>query len=319
MSEPIIVYPDADEGEAQTHRDRFKRLHEIGEFRLFTGRPRDDGEYIERVRDANAILLGWDLSGEVMRQASALQVVSFTGIGAARFVDIERAKEQGVSVCNCPGYSDNTVAEHALALLMAVARNIPQLHGQLQQGQWNQAMAGMELRGKHIGLIGFGGIGARFAEICVALGMRVSVWTRNMTPERRAMKHVEFIELAQLYQDCDIVSLHLASTSDNDEFVNAAAFEAMKPGSVFINSARAELVDEKALLSALRSGHLRGAGIDVFWEEPCPSEHPLMQMQNVVLTPHIGFKTPQATASLYDIGVDNIVRYFAGSPINLVT
>ena len=146
------------------------------------GRPESHEEYLRRIGDARAILLGWDLPAEVMVAAPALELVVFTGTGAATFVDLPRAAENGITVCNCPGYSDNAVAEHALALLLAAARHVPRLDAELRAGRWNQSSMGTELKGRTMGVVGFGGIGRRFAELARAIGMRVVVWTRARSP-----------------------------------------------------------------------------------------------------------------------------------------
>lgn len=312
------VYPDADKDES--HEDsKFDHLKSIGDFSLAYGRSADDDEYVSRIKDATAILLGWDLPASVMVQAPNLEVVSFTGIGAGKFVDLDLARERNITVCNCPGYSDNTVAEHALALLLACVRHVPRLDKQLRAGEWDQSLSGMELRGKRLGLIGFGGIGARFAEIAKALGMVVAVWTKNPSPERAARHGVEFGDLDEIVSSSDVISLHLTSSPETEGFIDARVIEKFKPGVVFINTARAEIVDEMALVDALARGHVLSAGVDVFMDEPLPAGHPYSELDNVVITPHIGYRTPDATTTLYQIGVENIVSFYRGEPINVVS
>ena len=312
------VYPDADPDE--TFGDaKFAPLKTIGDFSLHHGRSADDEEYLTRIKDATAIVLGWDLPAAVMAGAPNLEVVSFTGIGAGKFVDLELAREGNITVCNCPGYSDNTVAEHALALLLACVRHVPRLDKQLRAGEWNQSLAGMELRGKRLGLIGFGGIGARFAHIAKSLGMAVTVWTRNPSPERAARHGVEFGALDDILSSSDVISLHLSSTPETEGLIDAAAIKKMKSGVVFINTARAEIVDESALVDALAADHIRSAGIDVFMDEPMPAGHPLSELDNVVITPHIGYRTPDATATLYQIGIENVMSFYRGEPVNVVS
>ena len=312
------VYPDADKDES-FEDSKFDPLKSIGEFSLAYGRSADDDEYVSRIKDANAILLGWDLPASVMAQALNLEVVSFTGIGAGKFVDINLAREKNITVCNCPGYSDNTVAEHALALLLACARHVPRLDKQLRGGEWDQSLSGMELRGKRLGVIGFGGIGVRFAEIAKALGMVVSVWTRNPSPERAARHGVEFGDLDEVVSSSDVISLHLTSSPETEGFIDAEVIGKMRPGVVFINTARAEIVDELALVDALSRGHVLSAGVDVFMDEPLPAGHPYSELDNVVITPHIGYRTPDATTTLYQIGIENIVSFYRGEPINVVS
>ncbi len=315
---PKIVYPDADPEEAERHHRLFDRLREFSDFRIDCGRPGNRSIYQQRIRDADGILLGWDLPGAVMRAAKNLRIVSFTGIGAEKFVDIEQASERAIVVTNCPGYADHTVAEHTLALLLSLVRHVPRLDRTMRTGFWNQTLDGMQLRGKQIGLIGFGGIGVQFSRLCQALGMRVKVWTRTMHPDRALRHNVEFVSLEQMYAECDVISLHLASTEDTRQCLNQAAFEQMRPGMLIINTARGELIDEAALLDALQSGRIGGAALDVFVNEPLATDHPLMQLDNVILTPHIAYNTPESTEAIFTLAIDNLVRFFQGNPVHQI-
>ena len=316
---PKIVYPDAGDNldEELTEASR-RKLDALGGLAVHYGRPESDEAYVHRIGDAQAVLLGWDLPVEVMLAAPALELVVFTGIGAAKFVDLPKAEASGITVCNCPGYSDNTVAEHALALLFAAARHVPRLDAQLRAGRWNQSSMGMELKGRTLGVVGFGGIGQRFAAIAKALGMHVVAWTRNPDPERAQAAGVEFVPLDRLLAECDAVSLHVAETPETEGMIDAAALARMKPDAVLVNTARGELVDESALVEALRSGRIRAAGVDVYREEPLPPCHPFLGLDNVVLSPHVAYNTPEASRTLLDIAVNCVERYFAGDPINVV-
>ena len=316
---PKIVYPDAGEHlEEELSEASRQRLDALGGLEAHYGRPESHEAYLHRIGDAQAILLGWDLPAEVMLAAPALELVVFTGIGAARFVDLPRAAARGITVCNTPGYSDNTVAEHALTLLLAAARHVPRLDADLRAGHWNQSSMGMELRGRRLGIVGFGGIGRRFAALARAIGMEVVAWTRNPGPERARAAGVEFVALDRLLAECDAVSLHLAGTPETEGMIDAAAIARMKPGALFVNTARGELVDEAALVEALREGRIRAAGIDVYREEPLPASHPFLGLDNVVLSPHVAYNTPEAAVALHDIAVECLVRYFAGDPIHVV-
>ena len=316
---PKIVYPDAGEHlEDELSEASRRKLDALGGLVVHYGRPESDEAYVRRIGDARAILLGWDLPAEVMLAAPALELVVFTGIGAARFVDLPRAAAKGITVCNCPGYSDNTVAEHALALLFAAARHVPRLDADLRAGSWNQSSMGMELSGRRVGIVGFGGIGRRFAALAKAIGMEVMVWTRNPDPERARAAGVEFVSLERLLAECDVISLHVAGTPETEGMIDATAIARMKASAVLVNTARGELVDEGALVEALRSGRIRAAGIDVYREEPLPPSHPFLELDNVVLSPHVGYNTPEATIALHDIAVECLVRYFAGDPVNVV-
>jgi D-3-phosphoglycerate dehydrogenase len=253
-----------------------------------------------------------------MTQTPTLEILSFTGIGASNFIDLPAAAAQGITVCNCPGYADNTVAEHTLALLLAAARHVPRLDAELRDGHWNQSLDGMELREKQLGLVGFGGIGRRVFELARAFGMTVKVWTRNPS-EARAREHdVEFVSLDKLLQTSDVISLHVALTDDTQGLINAGRIKQMKPGAILINTARGEIVDEAALVDALKERHLKAAGLDVYQQDPLPVEHPLLKLDNVVLSPHVAYNTPEAGDAIYEIAVENIVKYYEGNPINIV-
>ena len=316
---PRIVYPDAGENLDRELSEASRRaLDALGGLVVHHGRPESDEAYVRRIADAKAILLGWDLPAEVMLRAPALELVVFTGIGAARFVDLPKAAAKGITVCNCPGYSDNTVAEHALALLFAAARHVPRLDADMRSGRWNQSSTGMELRGRKAGIVGFGSIGQRFATLAKAIGMEVMVWTRNPDPERARKADVEFVCLERLLAESDVVSLHVAGAPETEGMIDAGAIARMKANAVLVNTARGEVVDEAALVEALRNGRIRAAGIDVYREEPLPPSHPFLELDNVVLSPHVGYNTPEASVALHDIAVECLVRYFEGDPVNVV-
>ena len=278
----------------------------------------DAVEYEARISNATAIMIGWALPVEVMRKAPRLEVISYLGTGAANMIDLDEAAARGITVSNTPGYGDNAVAEHALALLFAAARDVPRLDRTLRTEGWNQLDPGFELRGKKLGVIGLGGIGSRVAELAGALGMEVLAWTRNPSPERARRSGVTFAPLETVLAESDVVSLHLLLTPETENMLGAAELDRMKPGAVFINTARAELVDEAALVERLRSGHIGAAGLDVYLQEPLPTDHPLLGLDNVTATPHVGFNTPEATMAMVDLAIDNLVHYFAGDPINVV-
>lgn len=314
-----VVYADADPPLVPLFAGaRLARLEALGAFALHEGLAADTADYEARIAGAAAIMIGWDLPAEVMRAAEKLEMISYLGTGAANMIDLEEAAARGITVCNTPGYGDNAVAEHALALLFAVARNIPLLDRTFRTKGWDQMGQGFELRGKKLGLIGLGGIGSRMAELAKALGMEVRAWTRNPSSERAARHGIEFVPLESLLGESDIVSLHLLLTPETENFLGAAELGRMKPGAVFINTARAEMVEETALIECLRSGAIAAAGLDVFWKEPLPADHPLLSLDNVVATPHVAFNTPEAGEAMVDFAIANVERYYAGDPVNVV-
>jgi D-3-phosphoglycerate dehydrogenase len=297
---------------------RLARVEALGAFSVYEGFAANAADYEARIAGATAIMIGWELPVEVMRKAPRLEVISFLGTGAANNIDLPEAAARGITVSNTPGYGDNAVAEHALALLFAVARDIPRLDRTLRTKGWDQLDPGFELRGKKLGLIGLGGIGSRMAELAGALGMEVLAWTRNPSPERARRAGVTFAPLEVVLGESDVISLHLLLTPETENLLGAAELDRMKPGAVFINTARAQLVDEAALIERLRDRRIAAAGIDVYRQEPLPSGDPLLGLDNVVATPHVGFNTPEATTAMVDFAIDNLVQYFAGDPINVV-
>jgi len=319
IEKPLIVYPDADGDEEELYAKQFARIREVANLKIHTGRPASNEEYIQRITDAHGILLGWDLPSEVMQFAANLELISFTGVGVSKFVDMAQAANRNITVCNCPGYSDITVAEHAMALLLSVCRHIPRLDQEMHNGKWKSSLAPIELYGKNIGLIGFGGIGQQFSQLCRAFGMHVMVWTRSMNPAYPSRFDIELCDLEEIYQRCKMISLHLTCIPETEGIVDHNAFDSMNNGTILINTARAELVDEKALIQALESGRLAAAALDVFHEEPLPAAHPLTAMQNVILTPHTGYNTAEAVSRLFSIAADNIVSFYHGEPQNQVS
>jgi D-3-phosphoglycerate dehydrogenase / 2-oxoglutarate reductase len=193
------------------------------------------------------------------------------------------------------GYGDTAVAEAAIALMWTAARGIAQMDREMRAGNWLRD-DGMQLTGKTLGLIGFGGIAAEVARIARGSGMRVTAW--NRTPKKKKVPGVEFVELDDLLTESDVISLHLLLNDETRGFVSRACIEAMKPGVILVNTARGALVDEEAMIEALNSGHIRHAGLDVFNIEPLPADHPLTKIPNVTLSAHSAFRTPEASENL---------------------
>jgi D-3-phosphoglycerate dehydrogenase / 2-oxoglutarate reductase len=251
---------------------------------------------LARLPDFDAIVVrsATKVTAAFMEASDRLKVVGRAGTGVDN-VDVEAATRRGVIVCNAAGSNALSAAEHAVALLMAQARNVAQAHAALVQGRWERSKyGGIEIDGKTLGVLGFGRIGQMVAERCKGLGMHVVAYDPFVADQRYKDLGVERAETPDdLYGVSDFISLHLASTPETKGFVGAAAFAAMKPGCRIINAARGDVIDTAALVAALESGHLGGAGIDVFPEEPC-TDSPLFGMPGVVVTPHLGASTAEA-------------------------
>jgi D-3-phosphoglycerate dehydrogenase / 2-oxoglutarate reductase len=237
-------------------------------------------------------------------QCDALKHVVFLGTGAASYMNVEELAAHGIRVHTIKGYGDTAVAEHAIALMLACCRDVVRMDREIRSGAW-VTREGMQLAGKTLGVIGLGGIGREVARIGRGLGMQVMVWNRTARPGET------LAGLDELLERSDVISLHLVLNDGSRGFLGPAQMARMKPGVVLINTARAALVDETALIEALRSGRIGHAGLDVFHAEPLTPDHPLATMDNVTLTAHAGFRTLEASMTLLRRAID-IVKGIAG-------
>lgn len=235
----------------------------------------------------------------VIAQCKTLKHIVFLGTGAASYMNIAELKELGITVHTIKGYGDTAVAEHTIALLFACARDIARMDRTLRAGTWTP-LEGMQLRGKTLGIIGLGGIGAETARIAKGIGMTVIAYNRTT----REDAEVALVALDELLAQSDVVSLNLVLNDETLNFLNAERIARMKPGAILLNTARGALVDEDAMLSALRSGHIRHAGLDVFQAEPLKADHPLTRMENVTLSAHAAFRTAEASETLLRRAID---------------
>src|ERR1700761_2384224 len=233
------------------------------------------------------------LPTDVAKRCSGLKHVVFLGTGARSYMNPEELAELGISVHLIKGYGDTAGTECAIALMGAAARGLAAMDRGMRAVNWLRE-DGMQLTGKTLGLIGFGGIAAETARIASGSGMRVIAW--NRTP--KTAPNVEFVALDALLAHSDVVSLHLLLNDETRGFVSGDHIAKMKPGVLFINTARGAIVDETAMIAALKSGHIRHAGLDVFNIEPLPSDHPLTKLPNVTLSAHSAFRTPEANENL---------------------
>ena len=243
---------------------------------------------------------------EVARRCAGLRDVVFLGTGARSYMDPEALAAVGITVHLIKGYGDTAVAECAIALLFAAARDIAAMDRAMRDGRWLRR-EGSQLGGKTLGLIGYGGIAAEVARIANGIGMRVIAW--NRTP--RAASDVEFVGLDTLLAESDAVSMHLLLTDETRGFLSAARIAAMKRGVLLVNTARGALVDEAAMVDALRAGRIAHAGLDVFDIEPLPAGHVLTTLPNVTLSAHSAFRTPEANVNLIEAAFAHCRRIVA--------
>jgi D-3-phosphoglycerate dehydrogenase len=286
------VFVDANESLAVI----FERLEKPGDPRVRIHRDPDitPQQYPNILEGADiAIVDHTALPTEIARRCKGLKHVVFLGTGARSYMHPEELAELGITVHLIKGYGDTAVAECAIALMWASARGLAQMDRGIRAGNWLRD-DGMQLTGKTLGLIGFGGIAAEVARIAAGSGMRVIAWNRT----QKTYPGVEFVPLERLLADSHVVSLHLLLNDETRGFLSRERIAQMRPGVILVNTARGAVVDEDAMIDALTSGHIRHAGLDVFNIEPLPSDHPLTALPNVTLSAHSAFRTPEASENL---------------------
>src|ERR1700743_65555 len=233
------------------------------------------------------------LPADIARRCTGLKHVVFLGTGARSYMNPEELAELGITVHLIKGYGDTAVAECAIALMWEAARGIAQMDREMRAGNWLRE-DGMQLTGKTLGLIGFGGIAAEVARIAIGSGMKVMAWNRSP----KTFPGVEFVGLERLLADSQVVSIHLLLNDETRGLVSREKIAGMRKGVILVNTARGAIVDEDAMIDALKSGHIRHAGLDVFNIEPLPQDHPLTKLSNVTLSAHSAFRTPEANENL---------------------
>jgi phosphoglycerate dehydrogenase-like enzyme len=255
------------------------------------------------------------VTGAMIRAAPNLRLIQKIGVGV-NTIDLDAARAQGVAVCNMPGTNSRAVAEMTLALMLAALRRLPQIDRLTRAGRgWmlpadDQALYG-EINGRTVGFVGYGAVPSLLAPVLRAMGATILYTNRNRRPEAEG----EQVLLATLLARSDIVSLHVPLTPETTALIGARELEQMRHGAVLVNTARGGLVDEPALIRALRSGHLRAAALDTFAEEPLPPTHPLLALDNVVLAPHIAWLTPETLDRSLAIAIENCRRLVAGEAL----
>jgi phosphoglycerate dehydrogenase-like enzyme len=317
MSAPRIVIPEGAEFVPKPeHLDPLRRL---GELVIVPGMPRDKADFIARVKDADVVILDYSLmDAEVLAQCPRLRFVAFLGIGYASCIDINAATSRGVVVSNTPDYGATSVAEHALGLILALTRHIATSFVSLREGRWEPGrFQGVELKGKTLGLVGLGPIGLEMARLGTGVGMRVLGWTRRATPDR-ARQGLELVPLDTLFSRSDVVSLHLSLRPETEGLVSRALLGRMKPEAYFVNTARAKIVDTAALAELLRAGKIAGAALDVHDEEPVPESYVFRGLPNVLITPHIGYNTREASLNMLNIAIATVEAHLRGERLHVV-
>ncbi|MCL5027172.1 MAG: hypothetical protein M1531_11900 [Chloroflexi bacterium] len=309
-----IVIPDDFPPVYEGHPE-VERLRQYGEVAVHSSKAASVGELLERLKGAQIVINVRSYTvfdAALFAACPELRLVSILGTGTDN-VDMTAASANGVLVTNTPGASTVSVAELTFALMLAAARHIALADRKVREGEWYHAL-GFELRGKTLGLLGLGTIGQEVARLGQAFGMRVVAWSITHDPERARSLGVDLLDRDEVLRQADIVSLHLRASPQTTGIIGERELGLMKPSAILVNTARGVLVDEAALARALRTGRIAGAGVDAYPQEPLPADSPLRGLDNLVLSPHVGWVTNEASVRLTAMPVDNVAAYIAGKP-----
>jgi len=252
----------------------------------------------------------------LLRRLPKLKLLITTGQRNSSF-DIEAARAQGVTVC-CTGSTGNATAELAIGLMIALMRDIPGQFASMRQGGW-QTRLGSDLSGKTLGLLGLGKVGSVVAAAANAFRMEVIAWSQNLTDEKAMEHRVRRVEKDELFRRSDVLSVHVILSARTTGIVGAKELALMKPTAYFVNTSRWPVVDGEALLRVLREKRIAGAAIDVYDTEPLPADAAIRRLDNVLLTPHIGYVTERNFARMYQDAIEDIVAFLDGKPIRVIT
>lgn len=281
----------------------------------YDDRTTQEHELIERGKDADIIIeANLPLSEKVIEGFEKCKLISvaFTGVD---HIAMEKAKEKGIMVCNCSGYSNAAVSELVFGLLIEIYRRIADCDKATRNDGTKDGLVGFELEGKKFGIVGTGAIGMHVAEIAKVFGCEVYAYSRT----KKDIPWIKYVSLEELMSICDILTLHMPSNSETKHMINKDNIALMKKNAVLINCARGAVLDSQALADALNEGRIAGAGIDVFeTEPPIPAAHPLLHSKNTVLTPHVAFATKESMIKRAVIVFDNVVKYMDGTPQNIM-
>lgn len=285
-----------------------QRLHQSDAFELIINRQPDiTSEQVPGVLgDAEIIIVDHThLPTDIARQCQALKHVVFLGTGPRSYMNPEELATLGIEVHIIKGYGDTAVAECAFALMWTSAKGFASMDRGMRAGKWLRS-DGTQLTGKTLGLVGFGGIATELARLARGAGMEVLAWNRSP----KTAEGVTFVSLQDLLARSHVVSMHLLLTDETRGFLSAKRIQAMRDGAILVNTARGAVVDESAMIAALKSGKLAHAGLDVFDVEPMPADHPLTKLDNVTLSAHSAFRTPEASDNLVDAALQHCRRIF---------
>ena len=293
-------------------------LPDDAEVRVFRDHLSNVGDLVERLRDFEIVACMRErtpFQRDLLSQLPNLRLLVTTGLGNAA-IDLDAATGLGIVVCGTNGRGYPT-AELTWGLILALLRHIPREHAAIQRGLW-QTTVGEDLNGRTLGLLGLGRLGSRVAAVGLAFEMSIIAWSQNLTADTAARHGAALVSRDELFARSDVLSVHLVLSDRTRGLVTARELGLMKPTAFLINTSRGPIVEETALVDALRSRSIAGAGLDVFDEEPLPPGHPLRELDNVVLTPHIGYVSRATYELFFEHTVQGIAAYLAGNPVRVL-
>ncbi|MCS7125414.1 MAG: phosphoglycerate dehydrogenase [Aigarchaeota archaeon] len=292
--------------------EHLEALRKIGEPVYAEKVPMKEDQLADIIKEYDALLAGVDeVSSKVIKKAENLKIIARHGVGVDT-VDLKAATENGVVVTYTPGANTNAVAEHALALMLAIIRDIPNAHSRVKELKWGGGKLTIELSGKVLGIIGLGNIGRRLATICKCLGMDVISYSPRARPEDAAKIGVKLVSLEELLTRSDVVAVTTSYSPEKYHLINEERLKMMKKNSYIVNVARGELIDEKALAKALKENWIAGAALDVMEKEPPSPDNELLQLSNIVITHHTASHTLEALKNMGDIVTEDILLALGG-------
>ncbi len=298
-------------------KEHVEKLKSKGQVEVFTEPPQTSEELKTRINSADIVIVGWsDLTKDIIETAKKLKMISIWAT-TCHYADLEAAKKRGITVTHIPGYATESVAEHTFALLLAAVRRLPQADQHVRQGNFDwRPFAGTELSGKTLGIIGTGSIGLRVGEIAEAFKMKILGYDKYPNVKKAEEIGLQYVTLETLLKESDFITLHLTLTTETENLLAKKEFGNMKKGAVIVNTSQGKVIDERALIDSLKSGKISYAGLDVLDKEPPDKSNPLFKLDNVVLSPHIGFHTVEAKRRCTDICIENVMRFLEGRPQN---
>jgi phosphoglycerate dehydrogenase-like enzyme len=312
-----IVFPEGS-GCVQKPED-LTFVKRLGTVDYYETPPQNKADLIQRLREADVVFLDYSvMDAEVIQACPKLKFICFFGIGYGNCIDVAAATKHGVTVSYTPGYGATAVAEYALGLMLALTRHIAASYYSLRHGEWLSAkFQGVDLRGKTLGIVGLGPIGADMARLGAGIGMTPLGWTRTAAPSR-AQHGLRLVALEELFATADVVTFHLALNAQTERLVSRALLERMKPTAYFINTSRAKLVDNQALADALQQRRIAGAALDVHEEEPAPLNYLFATLPNVLVTPHIAYNSKEAGENMLRIAYATLEAFLKGEKLHVV-